>query len=171
MQFFCMGCITYVKWKYNAEEANEPHRNASSRLNNTTAGNRDVGIERQKTTSAVSELRVNNLEANRIEGNKNAVEQRLSKSTSYPRLGNNVVYNKILFEVYHMLFLTVAIILHTTSQYVKMGLDPLSITDIPRIVLYALDIGPTMLASVVLPFLIYLSHPEIQNYIKGCIGN
>ena len=171
MQLFCVGCIAYVKWQYNAEEVNEPHRNASSRLNNTADGNGDVGIERQKTTSAVSEIHVDDLEANRTEGNKTAVEQRPSTSRFYPRLGNNVAYNKILFEGYHMLFLTFTIILHVTSQTVKMGLDPISILDIPRIVLYALDFGPIMLASIVLPFLIYVNHPEIHSYIKGCIGN
>lgn len=171
MQLFCIICIAFCKWKYHVEEINQQHNGASFRLNNTIAGNPDAVNERQQPTSFILELRVNDLETNRKDGNRNVIAQRQPSLNCYPGFGNNVVYNKIIFEVYHMVFIVAAIILNLTSQYVNKSLNPVSMKDIPIIVLWLLDIGPAILLSVVLPFMIHLSYPEIRSYIKGCFYN
>ena len=171
LQFFCIAGITYFKCKYHAEETNQQYGNASFRLNSSTGGNLDVVNEGPQPIFTIGELLATEMGTNRNETTQNTNVPSLCASTSHTHGGNSVTYNKILFEVYHMFFLTVTIILILTQQQVKKSLNPSVVAGIPLAVLYLLDTGPVIMISGVLPLMIYFSNPEIRRYIRGCFCN
>ena len=81
---------------------------------------------------------------------------------------NNVVYNKLILEVYHIAFLTLAITVTLVVVGVKRNLrNNVSVEEYSHTILCFLDLTPRILFSIILPMTIYARNPEMQAYIKG----
>ena len=84
---------------------------------------------------------------------------------------NNTVHNKILPEIK---FITCAVVyLHVALLVIRLrskmfqDIDITLITEQSKILLYALDLGPTSLLMLLYPIMFYCSHKELRTYWKN----
>ena len=89
---------------------------------------------------------------------------------STPRL-NNMVYNKILAEVGHIIWFFVNVLffllVRAYIDHFIADLDTISIISQSKIKLYILDFGPQLLVSFIFPLIFYFSHKELRIYWKN----
>ena len=167
IQLFCLTCIAYVKWKYQAEENDQQNYNAWLRLNTKVPSNRVSPEEMQQPSVFV--LRLRNTDAESLNNNEDQ-DAVVQGCISVPII-NTAAYNKILTEVYHLAFIALVLALRLARQYVRTKLKTTSLVDWSRLLLCFLDTGPVILGSIGLPLLIHLSNPDIRSYIKRCFNN
>ena len=84
---------------------------------------------------------------------------------------NNTAHNKILPEIK---FITCAVVyLHVALLVIRLrskmfqDIDITLITQQSKILLYALDLGPTSLLMLLFPIMFYCSHKELRTYWKN----
>ena len=143
-------------------ERNQQHFNASRRIHPMKAeGKTAPNIPKPNHSNDTLELRVrskNNNDTNETQYPAN--EQKLINL-------NTVAYNKLLVEVYHIAFLTLALAIGLATECVKKDLRKKNVEEYPVLLLYVLDLSPRILVSLVLPIWVHLRNPEIQKYIKS----
>ena len=168
IQLFCLTCITYVKWKYYVEEKEQKNSNDRLALNPNLPSNRISPEVMQRPSVFV--LEQPGIDSESLNTNENQ-DAAVPGCISVPRISNNVEYNKLLMEIYHLALLAVMLSLRLVAQYVRTTLNTTSLVEWSRLLLCFLDTCPTIFGPVLLPLMIHLSHPEIRNYIKGCFNN
>lgn len=170
VQFFCCVCVFFTKVKILMEERNTHDGNRITRpcLNN------DLDPEASKNTAQLNVRDFtgsnNGMQMNRRVNKRNAHTnpENTSDPIIFPSyLVNNVAHNKILTEVYHILFITLAASIKSLAMSVKRNLSIETLEENSVTVLCFLDLAPMFLLSIVLPIAIHLGNPEIRKYMKS----
>ena len=172
VQVFCSVCILCAKVNILIKEkiSHDWNRSASLCLDNNLYSEASKSIGK----SNVRDLTTTN---NRME-----MKKRLNKKNAHTNakitsdlttlpiyLINNVAHNKILTEVYHILFITLAASIANASLRVQSNLTIATLEENSRILLCFLDLAPLVLLAIILPIAIHLGNPEIRKYIKSLL--
>ena len=163
VQITCILSITYIKVKYFLEE-----KSLKSKRTVHPIGHIDKNLSPESDLRR-RENRLKSTRRNENDISPNNLQLHASRNEQIVTL-NNSPYNKILFEVFQIWFLMLAIAINLTATVVKKNLNNGgSVHEYSQAILCFLDLAPRFLLSIVLPLVIHIRNPEIQKHIKGII--
>ena len=144
------------------EEKNLQHDNASARINPTNDVDKDQPPARDLSIKE-NGMRMKKFTNKRI----GTTDVHIATNEYQSGLLNTAAYNKILIEVYQIVFFILAITIVLTRAVVRTNLKIDELGEHSRLILCFLDLAPRFLVSILLPLTIHACNPEIKIYVKG----
>ena len=168
VQVFCISCIIFTKVRHILKDRGHQYGNGSRRVSPISDVDCEVSSNTEQPNTRDSVRRKNTKQMKRIgiDGNENnPVESVLGEKKSRKFL-NTTTYNKVLFEIYHLIFIIMAISIRVSVFFVKNNLNITELLEYSPILLSFLDVAPNIFLCIVLPIAIHVCNSEILKYIK-----
>ena len=169
VQIACLSSILYTKVRCAIEDKKRQRSNTLGQLGPSGTDEEARGQESEQTRT-----RRGKQSREGARNGVNDIEMDAANNSFRTTNGNKVVrlntsaHNKIFLDVSQFFFLVLIVAVTITCVAVNRQFKgDFKMGGYSRVLLCFLDLAPRISMSVLLPVAVYVSNPEIQNYIRG----